>query len=340
MILIYGTDKNSSRVLGFLDANRALITENVDGECYCELECKNTADNTKFFKKGVVIQVTGEHGNMFRIGSPIKTGGRLKAKCLSLFYDTENYIIDSLVLENVTVSVALQKMASSCDSVVPFEFDTDFTDDITVSLTFQNVTLKAALEELKNQVGGHYVTTPSQIRLNATFGKNNGTVLRYGDNVVSFTSTEDWSEVCTKIKPVGKNGITLDKVYLQSETQYDVPYTKVIEFEQDIEIEGNENDLPFSELEKLALKTNLKFQAEEYLKNHSKPTVNYDIGAHIKTPVHTGDICQVIYPKLSVNNELQVIETKWDGVSHRYESVQFGTLLPSINGLYSRLKGK
>lgn len=340
MILIHGTNKTLDKVLGFLDATSALITENVEGDFYCELECKNTAENSKYFKKDILIRVTGEHGNVFRIGAPTKTSGKLKAKCFGLFYDTENYIISSLVLENVTVSVALERMAAACDSVVPFEFLTDYPDDITVSLAFEDVTLKVALEELKKQVGGYYVTTPTQISLRKTIGKNNGTVLRYADNVISFSATEDWSEVCTKMKPIGKDGITLDEVYLESETQYDVPYTKVKEFEQDIEIEGDINDSQFSAAVKLALKSDLKSQAEEYLATHSKPTVNYDIEAHIKTPVHIGDICQVIYPKLSVNSELQVIETKWNGVSHRYESVQFGTLLPSINGLYSRLGGK
>lgn len=340
MILIYGTNIELNKVIGFLDATSALITENTDGDRYCELECKNTAENSKYFKKDILIRVTGEHGGVFRIGAPIKTGGKLKAKCLSLFYDTENYIISSLVLENVTVAVALERMATACDGTVPLKFLTGFPNDITVTLEFKDVTLKTALKELQKQVGGHYIESERLITLYQNIGKNNGTVLRYADNVISFSATEDWSEVCTKIKPIGKDGITLDEVYLESETQYDVPYTKVKEFEQDIEIEGDINDSQFSAAVKLALKSDLKSQGEEYLATHSKPTVNYDIEAHIKTPVHIGDVCQVIYPKLSVNSELQVIETKWNGVSHRYESVQFGTLLPSINGLYSRLGGK
>ena len=326
------------KALGFLNANSALITENTEGEHYCELDCQNTPENSKYFKKGVIISVTGEHGGAFRIGAPIKTNRKLKAKCYSLFYDTDNYIISSLPLINVTVSEALEAIKNSCDREVPFQFYTDFPDDVEISLNFKNITLKEALMQLKEEVAGYYAETGLNITLYQSLGKNSGTVLRYAENIKGITVSENWDNVCTKLKAMTDYNDTIYEKWYESETQYNSIYAKIIEFDLTpfIDIPGG-LQLPPPTPEVILSK--LDEQANKYLAEHSKPIINYNIEAHIKTAIHIWDICKVIYPKLSINSELQVIETKWDGVSQRYESAQFGTLLPSITGLYSRLGG-
>jgi phage minor structural protein len=64
-------------------------------------------------------------------------------------------------------------------------------------------------------------------------GQDRGVNLSYGKNIVNITSDEDWSEVCTKLMPVGKDGLLLPEIWLEIDEQlYDIPYTKVISFDQ------------------------------------------------------------------------------------------------------------
>ena len=37
--------------------------------------------------------------------------------------------------------------------------------------------------------------------------------------------------------PVGYDGITLPEIYLEADIEYETPYTKVVKFEQDIDVE-------------------------------------------------------------------------------------------------------
>lgn len=58
-------------------------------------------------------------------------------------------------------------------------------------------------------------------------------MLIYGKNIVNIKADEYWNDVCTKIMPVGKDGLLLpEKRLTYREDIYDIPYTKVISFDQ------------------------------------------------------------------------------------------------------------
>ena len=50
-----------------------------------------------------------------------------------------------------------------------------------------------------------------------------------------FDIFEDWSSVCTKLCPVGYDGLMLPEQFLISDVQYEKPYTRIIDFQTDLE---------------------------------------------------------------------------------------------------------
>lgn len=333
MVLVYNPEISS--IIGFLHPHIAIVTKDMSNTLYCDIECYCTAENKTFFKEGAIIGIDGVHGGTFRIKNPISTGTRLKARCCSLYDDAKYHTIQSLILDNEPVSTALEKAIEACDSKPILKVYTDFSDDVTVNCTFTNTTLSAVFESLAELTGGFLKTEASTINLLQSLGKTHSQELRYGSNIKSFKKIEDWSNVCTKIMPIGNDGIMLDEIYLESETQYETPYTRIVEFEQDFEVDdGITIGAP---LYNLALKTNLKSLATAYLDAHVEPDISYEIEAYIDFDIDVGDILPVRYPKLSVAKDVQVQELQWDAIAKKYKSVKFGKILPTITGLYKDL---
>jgi phage-related protein len=46
-------------------------------------------------------------------------------------------------------------------------------------------------------------------------GQDRGVVLSYGKNIINIQADENWSEVVTKLLPVGKDGLLLPETYHQ-----------------------------------------------------------------------------------------------------------------------------
>jgi phage minor structural protein len=141
---------------------------------------------------------------------------------------------------------------------------TSFTTISDVPTIFSYRCVRKSLAEAVNDVierwGGHLVRNNWQIEVRQNAGQDRGVNLVYGKNIVNITSSEDWPDVCTKLMPVGKDGLLLDETWLSIDEQlYDIPYTKAQSFEQN-EInqkdysdgEGNSDEAAYKELDKYA----------------------------------------------------------------------------------------
>ena len=81
-------------------------------------------------------------------------------------------------------------------------------------------------------------------------GNDNGFSIIYGKNLQSIKAIEDWSNVVTKLYPEGPDGIMLPEVYIESDIQYEQPYTRTIKFDFETSKEdedGNSVDLSLEE---------------------------------------------------------------------------------------------
>ncbi len=134
--------------------------------------------------------------------------------------------------------------------------------------------------------------------------------------------------------PEGKDGIMLDEIYLEAENKYDIPYTKVVKFEQDID----EKNYDTKDEYKQALKEDLKQQALNYLETNSVPEINYKIKANIENVTDVGDIIYVEHPKCKIDIITSVISLEYDVISNKYISMEFGNFKKKLSNLFTDVK--
>lgn len=315
---------------------KAKVHKADNGDYYLDLE--TSLEYVNVITEGRIIVANTPTGDQpFRISNVIKTKSKVTAKCWHIFYDSENYIIsDSYVVEK------------DCeDALAHLNNATDITSEFTVSSDVETVSsfrcVRKSLCEAVNTVlerwGGHLDRDGFNIGIVETMGQDNGVVVQYAKNLKDISVSEDWSEVCTKILPVGKDGTLLNatdpsaSLYMVSGTQYSIPYSKVISFEQDIEREDYDTDEEYLQ----ALVEDLTAQATAYLQTNCVPKVNYTLKANLEKVTDIGDTIEVRDSRLGVNLMTNVISFTYDCISETYSEVEFGNFTKSMSGLGNKV---
>jgi len=121
--------------------------------------------------------------------------------------------------------------------------------------------------------------------------------------------------------------------YIVSDVQYDIPYTKTVKFEQDIEKEDYSSDNDYT----LALIVDLRKQAEAYLKSNCVPKLNYTLKANIDKISDVGDTVEVTDERLGIDLLTSIISYKYDCISGRYTEIEFGNFRRKLSNIYSDL---
>ena len=165
-------------------------------------------------------------------------------------------------------------------------------------------------------------------------------VVRYAKNMKDITAEADWSEVVTKLMPVGRDGIMLPEVYVLSDRQYDIPFTKKINFTQDSVLEEDYQDED-GELDEAAyeqaLIDDLRQQAQAYVDAYSLPHVNYTLSANLERITDIGDTVQVIDERLGISLMTNVIAYEYDCILEKYTSDEFGNFRKTLSGLMGEI---
>ena len=210
---------------------------------------------------------------------------KITCTCKHLFYDTAGYLIADSYVVDKNCNDALDQLNNACDVVTPFLTLSDIQQ--INSYRCVRKSLEEAISVVLERWGGHLVRDNFNIAIRETIGQDNGVTLRYGKNIQDIQVKEDWSNVATKILPVGKDGLTLEELYITtsdlSPTEpnygllYDKPYTKTITFMQDLpEDEYKDDDGKLNEeAYNTALLQDLRTQAIQYIRDNCIPKINY-----------------------------------------------------------------
>ena len=143
----------------------------------------------------------------------------------------------------------------------------------------------------------------------------------------------------TKILPVGQDGILLNAVnpsasiYITSSTQYPIPYTKTVDFEQDF----NRDDFPDETSYLTAVVNDLRTQATAYLAENCIPQVNYTLKADLDRVSDVGDTIRVIDERLGIDMTTHVISFEYDCIFEKYTEIEFGNFKNSLSNLVSNV---
>lgn len=319
---------------------KATVTKEDNDAYYLDLTCGT--EYLPWIKSGnIIVADTPQGAQPFRILNPEITHTKITCKCDHIFYDSANYLIaDSYVVDS-TCNQALDHLNTATEPKSPFRT----VSDINTISSFRCVrkSLYEAITTVLERWGGHLVRDGWTIGIRQSIGADNGVVVRYGKNLKSIEASYDWSDVCTKLLPEGSDGILLNaldssvSVYMEASKQYDLPYTKTVQFSQsDIKQEdyktpdGKHND---ETAYKRACLADLRQQAQKYLDENCVPKVNYKMSANLEKVTDIGDTIEVIDERMGLDMMTNVISFEYDCIQGRYTSIEFGTFKQTLSGL-------
>ena len=311
---------------------RAVVHKTDNGDFYLELTCG--LEYIDYVKPNNIIVVPTPQGEQgFRVVAPVEaTGSKIKVKAWHLFYDSQNYLIADSYVVNKTADAALDHLNAATDNPSPF---TTYSDVMHIdSFRCVRKSLAEAIFTVLERWGGHIVRDNFNISIRNVIGQDNGVTIQYKKNLKNISVKENWSNVCTKCLPVGKDGYLLDELYLYSTTQYAIPYTKTVSFSQDID----EDDYPDEESYRSALRADLVAQCNEYLKTAQYPEITYSLKANVEKITDVGDIVAVYDERLGVSITAEVVSFEYDCILGQYTQVDFGTIGASLSKLRSNIK--
>lgn len=339
MIKVFGQTDTSFSSNGdcVLRPLKAKVHKEDNGDFHLDLE--TGLEYVNYLVEGnIVVANTPQGDQAFRIGNVQKTKSKLTTKAYHVFYDSKNYLIADSYVVDKTCNDALDHLNSATEPQSEF---TTISDVATVN-SFRCVrkSLYEAIMTVVSRWGGHLVRDNFNIAIRTSIGQDNGVTVQYKKNLKDITCEENWDNVVTQLLPVGKDGLLLNaldssaNIYVTSEIQYALPYTKTVSFTQD---DINQEDYPTQEAYQQALVNDLLMQATEYVEANSVPQVNYTLKANLEKITDIGDTVEVIDNRLGINMLTNVIKFDYDCILEQYTEVEFGNFKQTLSGLVSNI---
>ena len=321
---------------------RAKVHKEDNGSFYLDFEC--SLDYINDIVAGNILVVPTPQGEQaFRISSATATRSKITAKCYHIFYDSKNYLIEDSYVVDKNCNDALDHLNSATSDLSPFTTLSDVNS--TNSFRCVRKSLYEAINVVLERWGGHLVRDNFNIKIKNEIGQDNGVVVRYGKNLKNITCQTNWENVVTKLMPVGKDGLLLNKldqsadVYVTSDIQYDIPFTKTVSFEQNINEEDYQDDNGNLDEEEYtqALLNDLYNQAINYVNTNDIPKVNYTLKANLEKITDIGDTVEVIDERLGINITTNVISYVYDCILEKYTEIEFGNFTQKLDGLINSI---
>lgn len=339
MIKVYNPEEKlfNNNGLKILHPTKAEIFVEDNGDYYIDIE--SSIDDLDYLKQGMIVRANtrwGEQG--FRLTNPQKKNNKISVRGYHLWKDSAKYVIEDSFVVDKECNDALDHVNNACDQVTPFTMISDITR--IGSMRIIRKTLEETIANIVERWNGHLYRDNWVIGVKENIGQDRGVTIRYGKNSTNIEANENWDDVVTKMLPVGWDGLTLPEVYIRSQVQYSVPYTKVVKFDQDIneddykDEDGNVDEEAYHQ----ALIDDLRDQAEDYIAENQYMKCNYKLKAHIDEIVDLGDEIEVIHEKLGIKMVTNVISLKYDCIRDKYVEIEFGNFKSSLKNLVKDIK--
>lgn len=262
----------------------------------------------------------------FRINDSITyTNRKIKFTAEHVMFDSRRYVLLDVRPTNLNGQNGLKYVNERTDKTSPFSIDSNVENVNTAY--FIRKTLLESWQVFEERWGGVFEADNWDISFKQSIGKDNGETIVCGKNMQGFEIFEDWSNVCTKILPVGYDGLLLPEIYLESETQYEISYTKIVDFQTDLEAE---------EQTETNLLLELRNNASKYLEENCVPKVSYTVNSNVNNDLEIGDTIKVLHPFVNIFTE--VLEYEYDLISEKVKSLTFGNYTRDVKTKFNNIK--
>lgn len=262
----------------------------------------------------------------FRIGENIKyTNRKITFIADHVMFDAKDYFLVDVRPTNLNGINALNYINQRTDNVSPFTMYSNVENVDTAYFIRKN--LLEAWATIEERWNGVFDADNWNISFLQNVGHDNGATIIYGKNMQSMEIYEDWSNVVTRLYPVGYDGLMLPEEYIESDVQYKKPYTKTVDFQTELEQEEQTEENLIAEL-----RTN----AEAYLEENKCPKVSYTTTSDINDDMEIGDTIQVLHPLVTIKTE--VLEYQYNIISKKIKSLTFGNFTRDVKAKFDNIK--
>ena len=261
----------------------------------------------------------------FSINNIEYTNNRIKFKAEHIAFRARDYLLVDCRPTNLNGNNTLNYINEGTDNLSPFNIVSDVENIQTAYFIRKN--LLEAWTIIEEKWGGTFDFDNYTIYFKQKIGNDNGEIISYGKNMQGFKVCEDWSNVVTKLLPVGFDGLLLPEKFLESEVNYSKNYTKSKFFETDLDSEEQTEEKLINEL---------RLKSQNYLLENQYPKVSYEITSNIIQNIEIGDIVHVKHPLIILETEVQ--EYEYNSQTEKVQRLIFGNYSRDVKTKFDSIK--
>ena len=321
------TDFTNNGLVILNDCISCIVEEELNGMLEATIEYPiDDGGKWQYLLEGNITKIDGQ---LFRCYRKIKKLTSISVNLRAIFYDLLDNFLEDVRPTSLNGAGALDWVLTNTQYTHPF---TSLSDVQTVATRYfvrkNPVEAIMGKDGIINTWGGELVRDNFEISLLGARGLDRGVLVAYGKNVQGIEETLDLDGVCTRLMPVGKDGLLLAEKYIDSIyiNNFSHPKIKIIElsdYETEVTLRAaainymanNKIDIPqfnykidFLELSK----------TEEY-KNYA-----------VLERVYLGDTVTIKHSKLNINLKAKVIKTIKNIITNRIEKIELGSFKPNL----------
>lgn len=341
MINIYDnkeTNFNHNGLVVLDNCRSCPVTEELNGQYELELEYPlDSRGKWQYFLEGNIIKADGQ---LFRMYRKVKNLNGIKVNARHIFYDLLFNLVDGIDIRALTGAAALDRLMSNTAYPHGFTYMTDITDVNSIALDDEmgdiiNQNPVESIFYLISLYGGELVRDNYNIKWLQHRGKDRGVLIAYGKNIKGIEEDLNLEGFITRIKPIGKDGLTLPEKYVDSPNINSFPYPiiKPLEFN-----DCDNYDTLRAAAQKHFVDTKCDIPEANYKIDFIElsKTEEYKHYKVLET-LYLGDIATIKHTRLDINLKCQVIKIKKDAITGRIENIELGVFKPNISNAFSKI---
>lgn len=319
----------------------------------------------------------GEHANQLTLGAIVacpvpwtdakqafritaidtSLGQVLRVEAAHVFFDLAHNLIADTFMVNKIPEAALTQLLGAAN--YPHSFTATSADTGTVaSARIVRTSIAAALLEsdadnsFVNRFGGEFTFDNWHIHHAPRRGSLTGIVIQDRKNLTGYQSSIDTALLCTRILPLGYDGLLLPELYVDSPRidDYPFPHVRVFKYEAVKAIKDpakpGEDELPLEQ----AYERLRELAKAEFASGVDLPTATYDVSfVDLSTTreyadlaklehVNLGDTVTIKHTDLGVNLSARVIAYTFNPLTNSYLSIQLGKAAPVFTSVATTMR--
>lgn len=316
------------------EAIKCEVVEQKNGEFELMMEYPITGRNYDLIEfRRIIVTKSNPYSDpqpfrIYSISKPIS--GIVTINAAHISYDLSGYPVAPFSASNI--SSAFTNMVNACAVTCPFTFWTDKSTAVHMETTVP-ASIRSVLGGMEGSIldtyRGEYEFDGLTVKLYNNRGTNRGVSIRYGKNMTDLQQDENCSNVYTAVYPYWyseENGLVeLDEKLVPADGTFD--YVRVMT----LDLTDRFQEMPTKE--------ELLAAAQNYISSHNIgiPEVSLTVSFVRLTEseeyadyalleeVRLCDTLNIEFPKLGVSATAQCIETTYNVLTGRYDSIELGT---------------